>query len=285
MCDIAIGTDTGGSVRIPAALCGLVGFKPSRQRIPTDGAFPLSKTLDSVGPIGSSVADCAKADAIMAANTFTPFEPAALAGLRFGVAEGMPLDRLDDTVAAAFAAMIARLDDAGMQISRETLLPLFDDMNAVNAKGGISPPEACAVHRDRLHRRAADIDPNVRARIERGCAVTKADYADMLQERARLVRAMDARLAALDALVMPTTSIVAPTIAEVADPKVFATRNAAVLRNTAIVNFFDLCAISLPLPAAQAGALPVGLMLIARNGQDHRLLRVASAVMQLSGAD
>jgi aspartyl-tRNA(Asn)/glutamyl-tRNA(Gln) amidotransferase subunit A len=285
MCDIAIGTDTGGSVRIPAALCGLVGFKPSRQRIPTDGAFPLSKTLDSVGPIGSSVADCAKADAIMAANTFTPFEPAALAGLRFGVAEGMPLDRLDDTVAAAFAAMIARLDDAGMQISRETLSPLFDDMNAVNAKGGISPPEACAVHRDRLHRRAADIDPNVRARIERGCAVTKADYADMLQERARLVRAMDARLAALDALVMPTTSIVAPTIAEVADPKVFATRNAAVLRNTAIVNFFDLCAISLPLPAAQAGALPVGLMLIARNGQDHRLLRVASAVMQLSGAD
>jgi aspartyl-tRNA(Asn)/glutamyl-tRNA(Gln) amidotransferase subunit A len=285
MCDIAIGTDTGGSVRIPAALCGLVGFKPSRQRIPTDGAFPLSKTLDSVGPIGSSVADCAKADAIMAGETFTPFEPAALAGLRFGVAEGVPLDRLDDTVAAAFAAMIARLDDAGMQISRETLSPLFDDMNAVNAKGGISPPEACAVHRDRIARRAADIDPNVRARIERGCAVTKADYADMLQERARLVRAMDGRLAALDALVMPTTSIVAPTIAEVADPKVFATRNAAVLRNTAIVNFFDLCAISLPLPAAQAGALPVGLMLIARNGQDYRLLRVASAVMQLSGAD
>ena len=100
MCDIAIGTDTGGSVRIPAALCGLVGFKPSRQRIPTDGAFPLSKTLDSVGPIGSSVADCAKADAIMAANTSTPFEPAALAGLRFGVAEGMPLDRLDETAAA-----------------------------------------------------------------------------------------------------------------------------------------------------------------------------------------
>jgi aspartyl-tRNA(Asn)/glutamyl-tRNA(Gln) amidotransferase subunit A len=197
----------------------------------------------------------------------------------------MPLDRLDDTVGAAFAAMIARLDDAGMQISRETLSPLFDDMNAVNAKGGISPPEACAVHRDRLNRRAADIDPNVRARIERGCAVTKADYADMLQEQARLVRAMDARLAAVDALVMPTASIVAPTIAEVADPKVFATRNAAVLRNTAIVNFFDLCAISLPLPAAQAGALPVGLMLIARNGQDHRLLRVASAVMQLSGAD
>src|SRR5580693_5911115 len=92
MCDIAIGTDTGGSVRIPAALCGLVGFKPSRRRVPADGAFPLSKTLDSVGPIAKSVADCAKADAVMAGEEFAP--PVALAGLRFGIAEGLPLDRL-----------------------------------------------------------------------------------------------------------------------------------------------------------------------------------------------
>ncbi len=146
------------------------------------------------------------------------------------------------------AAAIKRLDGAGVRITRETL-SLFDDMAEVNAKGGIAPPEACAIHRDRLRRRAADIDPNVRVRIERGCAVSAADYVDMVRERSRLVRAMDARLAALDVLVMPTTSIVAPTIAEVADPKVFAARNAALLRNTAIVNFFDLCAISLPLPA------------------------------------
>jgi aspartyl-tRNA(Asn)/glutamyl-tRNA(Gln) amidotransferase subunit A len=279
MCDIAIGTDTGGSVRIPASLCGLVGFKPSRQRVPTNGAFPLSKTLDSVGPIAKSVADCAKADAIMAGENFTPLEPIALAGLRFGMAEGLPLERLDDTVGSAFNAAIARLDNAGVRVSRQTL-PLFDDMAAVNAKGGISPPEACAVHRDRLRRRAADIDPNVRARIERGCAVSPADYDDMLREHTRLVRAMDARLDGLDALVMPTTSIVAPTIAEVEDPKVFSARNMAVLRNTNIVNFFDLCAITLPLPAA----LPVGLMLIARNGQDRRLLCIAAAAMQLFGA-
>jgi aspartyl-tRNA(Asn)/glutamyl-tRNA(Gln) amidotransferase subunit A len=279
MCDIAIGTDTGGSVRIPAALCGLVGFKPSRQRVPTDGAFPLSKTLDSIGPVGNSVADCAKADAVMAGEEFAPLESVALAGLRFGIAEGLPLDRLDKIVAAAFAAAIARLDKVGVRVSHETL-PLFDDMNAVNAKGGIPPPEACAVHRDRLARRAADIDPNVRVRIERGCAVSEADYAAMLQERSRLVRAMDARLGALDALVMPTASIVAPTIAEIADPKAFAARNAAVIRNTAIVNFFDLCAISLPLPAK----LPVGLMLVARNGADHRLLCMAAAVAELFGA-
>ena len=279
MCEIAVGSDTGGSVRIPAALCGLVGFKPSRQRVPTDGAFPLSTTLDSIGPIGRSVADCAKADAIMAGEDYLPLEPLTLAGLRFGIAEGLPLDRLDDTVSAAFNASLARLDGAGVRISRETLA-LFDDMAAVNAKGGIPPYEACAIHRDRINRRAADIDPNVRLRIERGCAIAEPDYAEMLRERGRLVRAMDARLAALDVLVMPTTAIVAPTIAEVADTQVFATRNAAVLRNPSIINFFDLCAISLPLPAP----LPVGLMLVARNGHDHRLLRIAAAISQLLGA-
>jgi aspartyl-tRNA(Asn)/glutamyl-tRNA(Gln) amidotransferase subunit A len=279
MCDIAIGTDTGGSVRIPAALCGIVGFKPSRQRVPTDGAFPLSYTLDSVGPLGRSVADCAKADAVLAGEDFSPPAPVALDGLRFGVAQGLPLDRLDDTVAAAFAAAVKRLDGAGIRVTHE-MLPLFDDMGEVNAKGGISPPEACAIHRDRLKRRAADFDPNVRVRIERGCAVAAADYVDMMRERARLVRAMDARLAPLDALVMPTTAIVAPTIAEVADEKIFAARNAALLRNTAIINFFDLCAITLPLPAT----LPVGLMLVARNGHDHRLLSLAAAAAELLAA-
>ncbi len=278
MCDIAIGTDTGGSVRIPAALCGLVGFKPSKQRVPTDGAFPLSHTLDSIGPIGRTVADCAAADAVMAGEDVLPLEPLAPAGLRFGVAEGLPLDRLDDTVAAAFNAALARLDGAGVRVSRETL-PLFDDMSAVNAKGGISPYEAGVLHRDRMTRRAGDIDPNVRVRIERGMAIPKADYDFMMQERARLVRAMDARLATLDALIMPTTSIVAPTIAEVADTNVFTARNAATLRNTSIINFFDLCAISLPLPAP----LPVGLMLAARNGQDQRLLRIAAAAEKMLG--
>jgi aspartyl-tRNA(Asn)/glutamyl-tRNA(Gln) amidotransferase subunit A len=282
MCEIAIGTDTGGSVRIPAALCGLVGFKPSRQRVPTDGAFPLSYTLDSIGPIARNVADCAKADAVMAGEDFSPLEPEALRGLRFGIAQGLPLDRLDNTVSAAFAAATARLDGAGVRVTREELA-LFDDMSEVNAKGGISPPEACAIHRDRLRRRASDIDPNVLARIERGCAVSAADYVEMVRERGRLVRAMDARLAGLDALLMPTTSIVAPTIAEVADPKVFAARNAALLRNTAIINFFDLCAISLPLPP-RAGALPVGLMLVGRNGTDRRLLRIADAVARLFAA-
>jgi aspartyl-tRNA(Asn)/glutamyl-tRNA(Gln) amidotransferase subunit A len=276
LCDIAIGSDTGGSVRMPAALCGVVGFKPSRQRIPTEGAFPLSYSFDSIGPLARSVADCAKANAVMAGEDFMPLKPAALAGLRFGVAQGPPLEGLDETVAAAFTNALERLDHAGARLTHETL-PLLDDMDKINAKGGLIAPEAYAVHRHRIARRGADIDPNVRVRIERGGAVPAADYIEMLRDRARLVRAIDGALAPLDVLVMPTTPIVAPTIAEVIDPQIFIARNAALRRNTVIINFFDLCAISLPLEAA----LPVGLMLVARNGEDRALLRVAAAVEEL----
>jgi aspartyl-tRNA(Asn)/glutamyl-tRNA(Gln) amidotransferase subunit A len=276
MADIAIGSDTGGSVRIPSALCGIVGFKPSRQRVPTAGVFPLSTTLDSIGPLAKSVADCAKADAAMAGEDFAPLVPFPLAGLRFGIAQGFPLENMDAIVGAAFAAATERLEKAGVRVTRETV-PLFDDMRQVNAYGGIVQPEACAIHRDRLQRRAADIDPNIRARIERGCAVSAADYINMLYARERLVRAMDHRLAGLDALIMPTTGIVAPTIAEVTEPQVFAARNTMLLRNTSIGNFFDLTGISLPLPAP----LPVGLMLLGRNGSDHTLLRIAAAVETL----
>ena len=276
MAEIAIGSDTGGSVRIPAALCGIVGFKPSRQRVPTTGALPLSTTLDSIGPLANSVADCAKADAVMAGQEFAPLEAMPLAGLRFGIAQGFPLENLEEAVAAAFAAATERLEQAGVRVTRETV-PLFDDMRQVNAYGGIVQPEACAIHRDRLKRRAADIDPNIRARIERGCAMSAADYIGMLYARERLVRAMDRRLAGLDALIMPTAGIVAPTIAEVADPEIFAARNSMLLRNTSIGNFFDLTGISVPLPAP----LPVGLMLLSRNGHDHALLRIAAGVEKL----
>ncbi len=273
MCEIAIGTDTGGSVRIPAALCGLVGFKPSRQRVPTDGAFPLSTTLDSIGPLSRTVTDCTRADAILSNEDFAPLEPIPLAGLRFGIAQGLPLESLDETVSAAFAGALKSLGAAGVRLTDETL-PLLDEMREVNAYGGIVQPEACAIHRDRIKRRAADIDPNVRVRLERGCAVSAADYFDMMQARTRLVRAMDQWLTAFDVLVMPTTPIVAPTIAEVTGWEGYAARNTLVLRNTSIGNFFDLCGISLPLKAR----LPVGLMLMARNRQDRTLLRIAAAV-------
>ena len=281
MCEIAIGSDTGGSTRIPAALCGLVGYKPSRQRISTVGAFPLSQSMDSIGPIARSVADCHRADAVMAADAWAPLEPGPLTNLRVGIAQGMPLENLDETVAKRFPLAIDALEKAGCRLSNEKL-PLIDDMTRVNSRGGIQPAEAFAVHRDRLDRRGADIDANVRARLERARGIAAADYIAMVGERAALIAAMDARLADIDVLIMPTTPIVAPTMAEMAPADVFARKNAMLLRNTSMWNFFDCCAISLPLP--REGGLATGLMLIARNGQDRRLFRIAAAVERLWAA-
>jgi len=275
MCEIAIGTDTGGSTRIPAALCGLVGWKPSKQRVPTDGAFPLSFTLDSIGPMAKTVAECALADAVMAGDAATALEPASLAGLRFGVWRGMPFDGIDATVGAAWEAAVGRLGKAGVRLSDESVA-LVDDMIAVNAKGGFAPTEAFSIHRERLKRDGAGFDPFIRVRIERGGTVPAFDYIDMAQARQRLVRAMDARMASLDALILPTTPIVAPKLADVANPDEFGRKNALLLRNTNPANFFDLCAISLPLPLQDG--LSSGLMLVGRNGTDRRLFNIAAAV-------
>ena len=217
MCEIAIGSDTGGSTRIPAALCGVVGWKPSRQRVPTEGAFPLSFTLDSIGPLAKRVAECAATDAVMAGDKPQALQPASLAGLRLGIVQGMPFESIDDTVAKAWQGAVAALGKAGAKLSDETIA-LIPEMIACNAKGGFAPTEAFAIHRDRLKRRGGDVDQNIRARIERGGTVSAADYVDMAHERARLIRAMDARMAGLDALILPTTPIVAPRLRRGRDP-------------------------------------------------------------------
>jgi aspartyl-tRNA(Asn)/glutamyl-tRNA(Gln) amidotransferase subunit A len=275
MCEIAIGTDTGGSTRIPAALCGLVGWKPSQRRVPTYGAFPLSFTLDSIGPMATSVADCAATDAVMAGEAAYSLEPAPLAGLKLGIWQGMPFEGIDETVSAAWSAATAHLTEAGVRFSDEAI-SLIDDMVAVNAMGGFAPTEAYAIHRERLKNRGAGIDPFIRVRIERGGTVPASDYIEMMQTRRRLVQAMDARMADLDALVLPTTPIVAPRLADIAAADEFGRKNALLLRNTNPVNFFDLCAISLPAPRQKG--LSTGLMLVGRNGQDRRLFNIAAAV-------
>ena len=214
MCEIAIGTDTGGSCRIPAALCGVVGYKPSRQRVPTAGAFPLSYSIDSIGPIARSVETCAKADAVMSGDDYAVHEPVSLAGLRVGIVQGAPLEFLDATVTQNFSGALSLLDKARVSLSEEKL-SLLDGMTQINSKGGVQPAEAFSIHRDLLSRRADGIDPNVRARLERARNISAADYIDMVRARARLIERMDARLADLDVLALPTTPIVAPTMDEV----------------------------------------------------------------------
>jgi len=278
MCEIAIGTDTGGSTRIPAALCGLVGYKPTKLRVPTEGAYPLSPTLDSVGPIARSVDACAKADAIIAGGDPWLLERVPLQGMRFGIPQGLPLRDLDQTVATSFEAVIAAIGRSSVTLS-EPQFSIFDDMARVVSVATFAVVESYRIHGERLVTRAADYDPFVRARIERGAAVSAADYARMVDDRGKLVRAMDALLSDYDVLVLPATPIVAPTIAEVSTPAGFSARNQLLLRNTQIANFFDLCAISLPMP--RTAGLPTGLMLFGRHGQDRRLFSVASAVEQI----
>ena len=282
MCEIAIGSDTGGSTRIPAAFCGIVGFKPSKYRVPTDGAFPLSYTLDSIGPMAKTVAQCAAADAVMADEEAWTVTPAPLSGLRIGIVQGMPLSELNPIVSARFDAATKALARVGVRLSDERLA-LLDDMVRLNAKFTLASVEGFAIHRERLDQRGADFDPDVRARLEPARSISAADYIASTRERAVLVRGMADRLADLDALVMPTVPIIAPTLAEVSGSReAFAVQNRLSLRNTAIVNYFDLCAISLPLP--REGGLPVGLMLVAKNGDDRKLFRIAAAVERLFAA-
>ena len=283
MCEIGIGTDTAGSVRMPAALCGIVGLKPSKFRVPTDGVFPLSYTCDSVGPLARSVIDCAEADAVMAGEEPWSVQPAALAGLRLGIPQGRLLENLDSTVAGRFADATDRLRRSGARLTDETITQL-DDMDRINRPfvNALSATEGYAIHRARLVSRGMDYDPGVRARLEAARGISAADYIDVVRERNRLVRAMDDRLSDLDGLVMPTTPIVAPTMAEMQPVEKEGALNLMLTRNTVIMNLFDLCAISLPCP--RAGGLPVGLMLVARNGEDRKLLRIAAAVEQLLAA-
>jgi aspartyl-tRNA(Asn)/glutamyl-tRNA(Gln) amidotransferase subunit A len=277
MCEISIGTDTGGSTRIPAALCGVVGFKPSKYRVPTDGAFPLSHSLDSVGPIARSVEDCAKADTVLAAEEPWPLQPYPLDGLKLGIASGLPLGDLDATVSSKFMVALSAVSGANAQLS-EVETPLFDDMREVNSTATIATVEAYELHRERLATRGDEMDPFIRARIEMGRAVSPSDYQEMLEARARLAAAMDSLLAGFDALVLPTTPIVAPTTAEISSVDAFRRANRLLLRNTEIANFFDLCAISLPMPGE---GLPAGFMLFGRRGADRKLFRIAAAVEKL----
>jgi aspartyl-tRNA(Asn)/glutamyl-tRNA(Gln) amidotransferase subunit A len=281
MCEIAIGTDTGGSTRIPAALCGIVGFKPTKQRVPTDGAYPLSPTLDSVGPIATTVEACAIADAVLAGEAPWMLEPVRLEGLRIGILQGEPLSELDETVAARFEAAVAMLGKAGANLI-DAPIPTLEDMARVNSKATIATAEAYQIHKDQLAAHGDAYDQFIRRRIEGGGAVSAAEYARMIEERNRLVRAMDSRFLDFDALVLPTTPIVAPTMAELADVENFKHANRLLLRNTAIANFYDLCSISLPIPG---DGLPAGLMLFGRHGHDRQLFSIAAVVEWLfSGA-
>ncbi len=271
----ALGTDTGGSVRIPAAVCGITGFKPTARRVPIDNVVPLSTSLDSIGPLANSVECCAIVDAVFAGEPISVPDAVPLAGLRFGIPKQFVMDELDATVAKAFDRACKALSAKGVKI--ETVdLPQLLELPAINATGGFAASEAYAWHQKLLARRGKDYDPIIYPRILRGKEMSAADYIDLLAARADLQKRVSAVTSNYDAIVMPTCAIVAPTLDEVATPDGFTRKNMLLLRNTTVGNFLDRCAISLPCHAA--GELPVGFMLMGEAMADKRVLAMARSV-------
>ena len=271
----ALGTDTGGSCRIPAAYNGIVGFKPTQRRVPLDGAVPLSFTLDSIGPLARTVACCAVLDAVLANEPVTPLQPRPIKGMRLAVPNTVALDDLEDAVAKTFERALEKLAREGALIER-IAVPEFLDVAPMSAKGGFAAAESYAWHRYLIVAKGDIYDPRVASRILRGESQSAADYIDLINARKSLVARATARLAPYDALVLPTTANTPPRIADMKDDQAFTKANLLSLRNCTLINMIDGCGISLPIH--REGEVPVGLMLAATGGSDRRIFELAAAM-------
>ncbi len=271
----ALGTDTGGSCRIPAAYNGIVGYKPTQRRIPLAGGVPLSFSLDSYGPLARSVDCCATLDAVLADEPIVPLRLRPIRGMRLAVPTTVALDDLDGAVAKTFERVLATLSQAGALIEHIEV-PEFLDIGVMNTKGGFAAAESYAWHRYLLTSKGDVYDPRVAIRIMRGESMSAADYIDLLNARRSLVARSAARLAPYDALVMPTTANTPPRIADLGDDKAFTVENVRSLRNCSMINMIDGCAIS--LPAHREGEIPVGLMLASSGGADRRIFELAAGM-------
>ncbi len=276
MAAVGLGTDTGGSVRIPAAFCGLVGFKPTARRVSRAGAVPLSTTLDSVGPLAPSVACCALVDAVLSGEPTHPVRERPARGLRFAVPRRYVWTDVDADVGRALERARARLVAAGAEVVDVDCAEL-DELPEINAKGGFASYEAFQWHAPLIERARAGYDPRVLVRILRGAEATEAETAALAVRRGEFQRKLIRSMASFDALWLPTVPIVAPPIARLAaSDQEYQRANFLVLRNPSIANFFDGCSISLPCHAPDDAG--VGLMLIGRPGEDRGLLEVAQAI-------
>ncbi|VTU30263.1 Glutamyl-tRNA(Gln) amidotransferase subunit A [Variovorax sp. PBL-H6] len=275
---IGLGSDTGGSIRIPAALNGIVGFKSTARLVPTDGALPLSTTLDTVCAMTRSVRDAVIAHEILAARRATA-GTAQLSAYRLAVVKDLFFDEIDSAVAHAFERTMRTLRAAGARIE-EIALPELADLRSINATGGFSAAEAYAWHRLLLERSGAGYDPRVAQRILKGATMRAHEYIELIHARRDWITRMEAALAPYDALLSPTVPLVAPPLAEVAPgserDEAFFRINTLLLRNPSVVNMLDGCALSLPCHAD--GELPVGLMLWHAALHDDAVLAVALQV-------
>jgi aspartyl-tRNA(Asn)/glutamyl-tRNA(Gln) amidotransferase subunit A len=278
---IGLGSDTGGSIRIPAALCGIVGFKNTARLTPLEGAYPLSTTLDTVCAMTRSVRDAVLAHEVLAARRVVR-DDTPLAGYRLAVATTQMLEGLDATVARAFERTLKTLRAAGARID-EIPLAQIQDLGAIQSTGGFTAAESYSWHRQLLAQEGTRYDPRVRVRIERGAQMKAWEYLDLQRARGAWIAGVEQALAGYDAVLSPTVPMVAPAIAQLAPgaerDEAFFRTNALLLRNPSVVNMLDGCALSLPCQAP--GELPAGLMVWHGALHDDTILNISLQVEQL----
>ncbi len=278
----SIGSDTGGSIRIPAAACGVVGLKPSLGEVPLDGVVPLSATFDAVGPITRSVGDAASLWAVLAGRAVPHAESPPPSALTLGALGGYFTDVLSDEVRTAFDDAVSRLCTSGVTMLSRTI---EGSASISDTYVNISLPEAAHWHTATLATRAADYHPAVRERLERGRTISAVSYLQARDAREALRHAVDAALDGCSALVLPTLPIVAPKLGAVdvvidaASGETLSIR-AAMLRLTQLFNITGHPAISIPIPV---DGLPVGLQLVGRRNETEALLGVAMACERVLG--
>ncbi len=273
MAAATIGTDTGGSTRIPAALCGIVGFKPTAERVPQRGCIPLSTSLDSIGPMANTVTCCSVLDTIMSGGDNLELEPYPQVGLRLGVLDGFVLENLDAEVASAYESVLDRFGKRGI-LTKTVNLPELENYQAHANRSSLIGGEAYAWHQQFLDVRHDHYDPWVRDRLEAGRSFTAAEYISTVKRRADCQAATRKRCIGLDALVLPTVPIVPPPIADlIQNDELAATVNLTTLRNTSVANTLNAPAITIPCHTPDQA--PVGFMLLGKSGEDEKLLSIA----------
>jgi len=278
---IGLGSDTGGSIRIPAALNGIVGFKNTARLIPTLGAIPLSITLDTVCALTRSVPDALLVHEILAQRTVTRSN-APISAYRLGIPSTLMQNGLDKTVSQAWQRTLQTLRDAGAQLVELPLTEL-NELQQIQSTGGFSAAESYAWHATLLKQKGHAYDPRVAARINKGATMSACDYINLHQARVNWIQRMTLAMRGLDALLSPTVPIVAPPISTVAPgmarDEAFFQINAQLLRNPSVINMLDGCAISIPCHTPDE--LPVGLMIWAEAMRDDSVLNVALQIEKL----
>ena len=273
MATVGLGTDTGGSVRIPSSLCGLAGFKPTQSRVPIAGAVPLATSLDSIGPLAPTMDCCVRVHQVLAGEPQRAIAALPVKGLRFAVPQEFVLDDLDEATATAFKAALSKISAAGGTIV-DLSLPELLELPKVNAKGGFTAPESYALHERHILRDPDAFDPRVISRMRRASEQSAADYYTLVNARTDICVRVSAKTSAFDAVLMPTTPRIAPPIEELAaDDGIYGSVNMAMLRNCSVGNFLDRCASSIPIH--EKGSAPVGLMVMGETLADDRILAIS----------